>query len=108
MSTVIKASKLVGETITLKFDLGSRVDTGETLATAVCGVEVFSGTDATPANLLSGTASISGMTVSQKITAGTSGVIYKVTCAVRTSLNNILLNQAKIAVLPSEVLDPDA
>lgn len=108
MSTVVEASKLLGETLTIKFDVDSRLEVGETLATAVCGVEVFSGTDASPSSMLSGTASISGAVVSQKITGGTSGVVYTLTCAVRTSLNNILLNQAKIAVLPSEVLDPDA
>lgn len=108
MSTVIEASKLRGETITLRFEMLSRLAVSETLATTVCAVEVFSGTDAAPENILSGTASISGTVVSQQITGGSEGVIYKVTCAVRTSDNNILLNQAKIAVLPSEILSPAA
>jgi hypothetical protein len=108
MSTTIEDSKLEGETITLKFEMLSRLDVGETVETAICEAEVFSGTDATPEALLTGTATVSGSVVSQQITGGTVGVVYLVTCAIRTSLNNILLNRAKIAVLPSATPTPPA
>jgi hypothetical protein len=108
MNTVTEAAKLASETITLKFDFLSRLQAGETVATSVCEAEVFTGTDATPANIISGTSSISGDIVSQKITAGEDGVIYQVTCACRTTDNNIYLLRAKVAVLPDVDITPAA
>lgn len=108
MSTVVENSKLVGESLLLRFNLESRMVVGETVATAVCGIEVEMGEDEDTSGLLSGAATIeTPFDVSQRMVGGSVGKIYKVTCAVRTTLNNILYNQAKIAVLPSTELVPD-
>lgn len=92
--------KLVGETETYEFDFSSRLASGETISTQVVTAAVYSGTDATPANIISGLASASGAIVSQKITAGTVGVIYELTCTITTSANQTLLLTGYIAVVP--------
>ncbi len=68
MSTYIQDSKLVGETITLKFDFLSRLAIGETLSTTVGNAVVYAGVDANPSAVLSGIATISVNSVNQKIT----------------------------------------
>lgn len=80
--------KQTGETILYGFDFTDDLATGETISSVEGGVivvTVYSGTDATPSAILSGSPSISGNIVSQLITAGTSGVKYKLTCKVITT-----------------------
>lgn len=106
MSTVTCESKLVGEDLLVELDFLSRLVGGETVATAVCAIEVWSGVDASPSAMISGSPTVSGSTVRQKVVDGSAGVIYLLTIAVRTSLNSIYYNQAKIAVLSSPNLTP--
>lgn len=99
-SRVELAPKLVGETETYTFDFSSRLLPGVTLSTPVCTAAVYSGTDASPSAIISGSASASGAIVSQKLTAGTLGVIYEVTCTVTTSDGQTLLLSGYLAVIP--------
>lgn len=101
MATQIIADKLQVEQLTLEFDMLSRLKIGETVATAACSATVWSGTDATPSTIISGLPTISNNIVSQKVVAGLPGVIYQISCAVRTSSNNIMINEAKLAIRPS-------
>ena len=94
--------KLVGETVTETFDFTSRLAASETLSSPVVTAAVYSGTDATPSAVISGSASVSGQKVTQKVTAGTSGVVYLLTCTVSTSTSQTLLLEAFLAVVPNQ------
>lgn len=106
MSTQILYDKLQVEQLTVEFDMLSRLKVGETLATAAVSASVWSGTDATPSVIVSGLPTISGSLVQQKIIGGLPGVIYLISCAVRSSSNNILINEAKLAIRPSTATLP--
>lgn len=105
MSTQIMQTKFETEELTLEFDFLSRMTAGETVTTAAVSSTVWSGVDPV-SNLVSGIASVSNNVVSQLITGGLPGVIYKITCSVRTSNNNILINEAKLAVLSDDAITP--
>lgn len=93
-------NKFVGETKTYAFDFSSLLAVGETISTASCAATVYSGTDASPSALISGSASISGAIVSQKLTAGALGVIYEVACTITTSAGQTLILVGYVAVIP--------
>lgn len=106
MSTYVQASKLVAETITVSFDFLSRLAIGETITTAITNATVFSGVDATPSGLISGSSTIVVSAVNQKLTGGLAGVVYKVACSIRTSSGNILIEEALVAVLSTGAAQP--
>lgn len=91
MSRVVFGGKSLGETKSLVFDFLSLIALGETLSTASVAAVVYSGTDASPSSLISGSAAISGSQVTQKITGGVLGVTYLLTCTVTTSAGQTLL-----------------
>ncbi len=93
-------AKQVSETVNEVFDFTSQIAVGETLSTAVVTATTYSGTDASPSAIVSGSASISGAQVTQAITAGTLGVVYLLTCTVTTSLSQTLTLNAFLPVIP--------
>lgn len=93
-------SKRAGSTKTYTFDFTSDLAIGETISTQVVAASVYSGTDATPSAIISGVASASGTTVTQKITAGVVGVIYELLCTITTSAGQTLTQPGYLAVLP--------
>ena len=94
------ATKLVGATRAVVFEFLGELVAGETLSTATVTAAVYSGTDASPSSLISGSASASGTQVSQKLTGGVEGVIYKLTCTITTSAGNTLVKTGFLAVIP--------
>lgn len=98
---VVFDAKQAGSTEPRIFDYTSRLAVGETISSAVVTSAVYSGVDTTPSALLSGSASASGARVTQKLTAGTVGVIYKLSCAATTSLSNVFVMTAFLAVIPT-------
>ena len=94
------APKLVGATRKVVFEFLGELAVGETVSTAAVTAAVYSGTDASPSSLISGSASASGTQVSQKLTGGVEGVIYKLTCTVTTSASNTLVKTGFLAVVP--------
>jgi hypothetical protein len=94
--------KRIGETKTYVFDFSSDLAVGETISSATVTATVYSGTDASPSSILSGSDSTSGAVVSQNITAGTLGVIYELICAATTSLNQVLQQVGLLAIIPDE------
>lgn len=101
MSRIILEGKILGETANITFNFLSRLGASETISTAVVTASVYSGTDASPSAIVSGSASISGAVVTQKITAGVEGTIYKLTCTITTSLSQTLVLPAYLAIVPS-------
>lgn len=99
MSRTILGGKTSGETVKEPFDFTSRLAAGETISTATVTATVYSGTDATPSALISGSTSISGAVVTQAITGGTTGNIYQLACAITTSAGQTLQMTALYAIL---------
>lgn len=108
MATQVSRSKLAVEELELVFDMLSRLQVGESVVSAVVSCEVFSGEDSSAAAMISGDPSIANNIVYQKVVGGQPGVIYLISCAVRTSRNNVPINQLKLAVLSSSVAVPVA
>tara|TARA_R110000868_G_scaffold154071_2_gene380110 strand:- start:5356 stop:5661 length:306 start_codon:yes stop_codon:yes gene_type:complete len=101
MNRVAFPAKLIGETVAEVFDFASLLSVGETISSATCVATVYSGVDASPSAILSGSATISGTKVTQKVTAGTLGVTYVIVCAATTSTSEIRALHAYLTVTPS-------
>lgn len=98
---VIFPGKYSGATITTTFDFTSQLASGETISTQAVTAVVYSGTDASPSSLISGSATASGAIVSQKVTAGTVGVTYLLTCTITTSASQTLILTGLLVVVPT-------
>ena len=101
MNRQVLGVKSSGETRTEVFDFTSSLAISETISSASTTAVVYSGTDASPSSVISGTASISGGQVSQKLTAGTVGVTYLLTCTATTSTSQIIPTLAYLTIAPT-------
>lgn len=90
--------KRQGETKTYTFDFTSSMASSETISTQVVTATVYSGTDASPSSIISGSATASGKIVSQKLTAGVEGVLYLIVCTITTNLGQTLIRDGVLAV----------
>jgi len=81
------------------FDFTGDLAVAETISTQVTTATVFSGTDANPAAIISGSATASGAIVTQKLTAGTLGVVYTLLCTITTSAGQTLTRAGYLAIL---------
>jgi hypothetical protein len=88
-----------GETITYTFDFSDVLADGETIASATISIRTVTGTDATPAALLSGAHQLVTPQVMQMITGGVSGVTYSLKATVTTSGNHVFVSAAPVPVL---------
>lgn len=89
--TVDFPSKRSGETVTLPFDFTAFLAVGETISSAFVTIRVYSGAaDPVVDSMISGSASISGKIVSQKVTAGVAGNIYVLICHATISGSQII------------------
>ncbi len=100
MSRVTLQPKLAGETVATVFDFTSRLAATETISTQVVTATTYSGTDASPSSIVSGSASASGQKVTQKITGGTLGVTYVLLCTITTSASQTLELSAFLTIIP--------
>ncbi len=91
--------KLISETITVEFDFLGDLSWEEGIDSATVSVEVFSGLDYSPSDILSGATSFSGSVVSQDIQAGMGGVIYLLIATVEGSSGTTYVQTKKLAVL---------
>jgi len=96
-------AKLLGETKTYTFDFTSALAVGETISTKTVTATVYSGTDASPSSVVSGSATSSGAVVSQLITGGTLGVLYELLCTITTSASQTLQQVGFLAIIPDEI-----
>ena len=94
--------KLIGEVKIYTFDFTSDLAVSETISTQTVTATVYSGTDASPSSVVSGSATASGAVVSQVITGGTLGVIYELICQITTSTSQTLRQIGFLAVVPDE------
>ena len=92
--------KYVGELVTRVFDFISDLAVGETLTgVPTTTASVWTGTDASPQNIVSGAASISGSQVSQNLTGGVAGTLYSLVCKSSTSAGRTLEKRAFFSVM---------
>ena len=103
MSRLVIPAKLAGETVTQPFDFSSRLEEGVTISSASTTCEVYAGTDAAPADVIDGAATISGQTVLQDLTGGVVGVIYTLLCTATCSDGQVLQLSAYLSVIPDVV-----
>lgn len=101
MSERIQPAKRVSTTLILTFDFSDQMSLGETIGNKVVYCELYSGVDATPSAVISGTPTIVGQTITQKITGGSVGAIYTIIAAIDTSAGQELISTTKIAVIPN-------
>lgn len=102
MSRVTFDAKLLGETQSLVFDFISRLAVGETISTQAVTATTYSGTDASPSAIISGSATASGTQVTQKVTGGTLGVTYLLLCVITTSAGQTLELSGFLTVVPDQ------
>lgn len=98
-SRIVLAPKLAGATELRDVDFASQIGNGETISTKVVTAATYSGTDASPASIISGAATSSGSIVTQSLTGGVAGVQYLLTWTVTTSLSQTILITSFLTVL---------
>lgn len=74
-----------GETVFLAFDFSALMTTGLTLSTPVCTAVTRSGTDAAPSAVLSGSPTITGSKLVQRVTGGVALATYAIKAQVDAS-----------------------
>jgi len=99
MSMIVIAPKAMGETRVQQFNFLSQLAVGETLTSAVTSASVWSGVDSNPSAVLSGTPAVTTPTAYQKVTGGTEGTIYLLTCTGVTSQGNSPIIQTYLAIV---------
>jgi hypothetical protein len=82
---VVLSPKKLGESLLIPVDFVSRLQAGETIATAVVACSVYSGIDLAPQSMINGSATISGTIVQQSIVGGVLGTIYELLYTITTS-----------------------
>ena len=103
MTQVVLPLKPQSETSKVTFDFISKLAIGETISTATTTAAVWSGADSVPSSLISGAASISGTKVSQMLTGGVAGTVYKLSCTITTSSGQTLTIWGIVPVLVDAV-----
>lgn len=86
-SMITLTPKAPAEVISVSFDFGPLLASGESLTAADVDPTVHAGTDASPAEIIDGAAAISGGVASILVDSGNADVDYKLTCTAQTSLN---------------------
>ena len=97
-SRIILPEKRSSETLLVPFNFLSALTVGTTISSASVTATVYSGTDASPSAIISGSATISGAIITQKIVAGTAGVTYLLAAAATTSDGQVLVLNAYLVV----------
>jgi hypothetical protein len=92
-------SKTVGEIVTLYYNFVDQCTNQEVLTDPVFSVVVLSGVDASPEDIIYGTATLEDTFVAQKIAVGVPGVVYGVFCQVSGESGHIYSVMTKVAVL---------
>lgn len=95
---IVLAPKTTNEIRLLTFDFSSFLALAETISGSVASVAVWSGTDASPSSMLSGSSAVSGALVNQLMTGGVAGVLYVVSIVASTSLGQALTLSGFLAV----------
>ena len=105
MKRVILPNKYRAEVLTLLFDFTSQLVPGDALGgtgSPVVTISVYQGVDASPAAMLSGSASNVGNVLHQNVQNGVVGVTYTVRAAASTTGGATLVQQGFLTVMPDQ------
>lgn len=103
MNNLIFNAKAVGELMPYVVNFSDRLQFGENINGAAVNVTVFSGTDPSPASMLSGAATYDALgNVTQNITGGIAGVIYNVVFIVTGTGSHNYVKSGQLAVLAND------
>lgn len=103
MSRTVFAPKRVGENRSYSVDFISQLRDNDTVIGLVVTASVYSGVDATPANILSGgTAIFNGRIGSQSITGGVEGTIYTLVFQATTTAGDVIQIVGQLAIIPNQ------
>jgi hypothetical protein len=91
--------KLTTENEQFTYDFSPVLGSTETISSAACTVTVKEGTDPSPSSIKVGSPAISGSKVTQRISAGLDGVIYRTQMTATTSLTNVYTIVADLQVI---------
>lgn len=100
---ILLQPKTPGTTEKVVFDFISHLAVGETISTQIVAATVWSGVDANPSAIVSGAATASGTKVTQAITGGVAGTIYKLVCTITTSGSQTLQMLGYLAIVADPV-----
>ena len=100
-SRIVLEPKNAAETVSIVFDFASQLTGSETVSSATVTAAVYSGSDSSPSSVISGSATASGTKVTQKVTAGTLGVTYVLTCTAVTSTSQTLTMIGYLVIIPA-------
>lgn len=95
--------KPVSSTESYVVDFVDAIPAGDSISSQSVSASTYSGTDASPSAIISGSATASGTKVTQKLTAGTLGVIYQLTWTAGTAGGLTLKKMGFLAVVPDLV-----
>lgn len=99
MSRYTWPAKDPAEAIYLGFDYAAELETGETLSgSPTVTASLIAGTDPTPSALLSGSPSVVGAVVLQRVVGGVASASYTLRCQVATSASRVLVLAATLPV----------
>jgi hypothetical protein len=104
MSLVIFPVKPQDETRLVTVDFVGRMSPTDSIVAANCWVEMHGGVDFKPSAILSGVASWSGTEVSQMVTLGEIGNIYRLSFQVTTAQGQTLQMSGFLVIIP-DVID---
>lgn len=100
---VVQPAKKVSESKGYAFDFVGQLRNGDTVSTGTTTMTVYSGVDASPISMVSGSVTVSAQSIcTQILVGGVAGVIYVMKMQAVTALGDILVQTAFIAVLPDQ------
>ena len=85
------------------FDFANQYVAGETIASGSVTAVVYTGVDATPSAVLSGTGAASGTKFTQKVASGVEGVAYLLTCTTTSSSGKVRSLEGFLVIVPPGV-----
>ena len=106
MPLPVMRTKLTSERIRVEFNFASELLLGETISTPVVEIQVSTGIDPAPEDMIASRKFLDSPKVFQWIVGGLPGVIYNLICTVQGSSGKQYKLERKLAVVPAVTLRP--
>ena len=91
--------KDISETDTITFDFSLILNMGDTIVSASCVSDLFSGSDPAPGGVLSGAPQVVALTVLQQVTGGLDGNNYTIRCTITSAAGRVLTQSCNLPVI---------
>lgn len=106
MKQHIVKQKAPAEILPITFDFGHVLAFGDAIVSAAAVITVETGTDPNPAAMLSGAATHTSTTVTQKVIGGITGNVYRIAMSVNTSDSCVYITEGLLYVNDSPGVTP--